>query len=139
MNGLARFGALIVGLCLCISGCGGPEVGQVKGKVTFRGQPVQEGLITFSNPETGYQAEANIKSDGTYEMETLEGGIVVGDYSVAIAPLTVLDTSDPHTPPMPMPKPAPNIPQQYRDIITSPFKVTVKPGENEPHNFDMVP
>ena len=125
-------------LALLLAGCGGPEVGQVHGTVTFRGQPVKEGIVTFSNAATGYAAEATLGSDGSYKMETTEGGMVVGDYQVAITPPIVIDNSDPRTPPSEVEKKVADIPQPYRLLETSPLKATVKPGENK-LDFDMQP
>ncbi|MEQ1830664.1 MAG: hypothetical protein ABL921_32230, partial [Pirellula sp.] len=43
-----------------IAGCGpsGPAIGEVSGKVTFKGQPVKEGTVTFMNPTEGGAGES---------------------------------------------------------------------------------
>src|SRR5436309_3446668 len=93
--------ALVVG---CDSG---PRTGDVKGRVTFKGAPVREGLITFLNPTEGGGAEARMDDEGNYEIKR----VVVGDYLVTISPLMVLKDTDPgKSPPAPVEKPAPNIP-----------------------------
>src|SRR6478752_4016759 len=56
---------------LLVPGCStGPAKGEVQGKITFKGQPVKEGTVTFLNTKEGGAAEAQIK-DGTY---VIQGG-----------------------------------------------------------------
>jgi hypothetical protein len=124
---------LTASLCGCAKG---PETGKVRGKVTFKGQPVKEGRITFLNPKEGGGAEALIASDGTY---AVSGGVVVGEYLVEVSPLTqIVDTDPGKTPPSPVEKAAPDIPKKYRQQGTTPLKASVKAGPNE-INFDMTP
>ncbi len=116
----------------------GPTKGEVHGKITFKGQPVKEGTITFLNTKDGGAAEASINRDGTY---VIQGGAVTGEYDkVEIKPLMELKDTDPgKTPPAPVEKPAPDIPAKYRmQGPNNPLKATVKPGKNE-INFDMTP
>lgn len=113
----------------------GPTKGEVHGKVTFKGQPVKEGTVTFLNPKEGGAAEGQIK-DGNY---SLVGGALLGDYVVEIKPLMhIVDTDPGKTPPAPVEKPAPDIPAKYRMQGTTSLKATVKGGANE-INFDMTP
>src|SRR5262245_17600745 len=120
-----------------LAGCSsGPAKGEVHGKVTFKGQPVKEGRITFLNFKEGGAAEALIGGDGAY---AVQGGVVVGDYVVEITPLMEIKDTDPgKTPPSPVEKAAPDIPKKYRMQGTSPLKASVKAGKNE-INFDMTP
>ena len=115
----------------------GPARAEVHGKVTFKGQPLKEGTVTFLNTKEGGAAEATINADGTY---AVAGGAVVGEYDrVEIKPLTEMKDTDPgKTPPSRVEKPAPNIPARYRMQGTTPLKATVKPGKNE-INFEMTP
>jgi hypothetical protein len=56
---------------------------------------------------------------------------------VVITPLVqIVDTDPGKSPPAPVEKPAPNIPQKYRQQGTTPLKETVKEGKNE-FNFDL--
>ncbi|MBI3465935.1 MAG: carboxypeptidase regulatory-like domain-containing protein [Planctomycetes bacterium] len=121
-----------------LTGCGEPSqpVGDVYGKVTYRGQPVASGSISFQNAEIGYGADAKLGSGGEYHFETLEGGLPLGNYKVTVMPEMELDASDPKTPPVMKDKPAPNIPKKYRLPRTSDLTAAVKEGENE-LNFDM--
>jgi hypothetical protein len=128
---------LVIG-ALALPGCSsGPVKGEVFGKVTFKGQPVKEGTVTFLNTKDGGAAEAAINADGTY---LVQGGAVVGEYDkVEIKPLMEMKDTDPgKTPPSKVEKPAPNIPAKYRMQGTTPFKATVKSGKNE-FNFEMTP
>jgi len=124
-------------LLLLTAGCfRGPAMGQVRGKVTFKGKPVREATITFLNPTTGYATEAELQQDGSYVVKTKENGLVVGEYIVTVNPLIYLDSSDPKTPPSPTEKPAPDIPEQYRNQGRTSLRATVKGGPNE-FNFEL--
>jgi hypothetical protein len=113
-----------------------PTTGKVHGKVTFKGQPVKEGRVTFLNDKHGGAAEAMIAGDGTYAVPT---GVVVGDYLVEITPLVEMKDTDPgKSPPAPVEKAAPDIPKKYRMQGTTPLRATVKSGPND-INFDMSP
>jgi hypothetical protein len=120
-----------------LAGCSsGPETGTIKGKVTFKGAPVKEGSVVFSNPKEGGTAEGKIDKDGNY---AVTGKVVVGEYQVTISPpMEIKDTDPGKSPPVPVEKNMPNIPMKYRQPGTTPFKETVKKGENT-FNFDMVP
>ena len=54
-------------------GCGGksqfPETLPVSGKVTYKGQPVTKGTVTFQS-DTGQPATGEIQPDGTYRLST---------------------------------------------------------------------
>lgn len=111
-------------------------MGQVQGKVTFKGKPVTEGTVTFLNPTEGGTAEGILKADGTF---VVEGGVVVGEYLVVITPpMHMVDTDPGKSPPAPVEKAAPNIPTKYRMQGTSPLRAPVKQGKNE-FTFDMLP
>jgi hypothetical protein len=122
---------------LVIAGCNqGPPTGKVRGKVTFKGKPVAEGLVTFINPKEGGAAEAYLNKDGTY---AVQNPVALGEYQVLITPLVqIVDTDPGKSPPSPVEKPAPDIPRKYRMPGDSPLRATVKLGENE-LNFDMTP
>lgn len=123
-----------MGLLACCSGCGeaAPPEGQVFGKVTFRGQPVTEGTISFQSP-SGYGGEDELDPDGSYR---LPSGVAVGEYQVAVVPPQVMDSSDPHTPPVRVFKKMDNIPKKYHLIATSQLTASVKEGDNS-LDFDL--
>lgn len=124
-------------LAAVLAGCSsGPATGEVRGKVTFKGQPVTEGTITFLNPKEGGAGEGTLGSDGSY---AIQGKLVVGEYLIVVnPPIHIVDTDPGKSPPAPVEKPAPNIPQKYRVQGTTPLKETVQKGKNE-FNFDLKP
>jgi hypothetical protein len=114
----------------------GTVTGEVHGKVTFKGQPVKHGTITFYHSATGQPAEAKLEEDGSYVIKT---PLEVGEYLVWITPPMHLVDSEPgKTPAALEAKDVPDIPYRYRDKETSPLKTTISEGKNEA-NFDMVP
>src|SRR5262245_14183171 len=129
---LVLFAFLAAGL----AACGGPARGKVRGKVTFQGQPVTEGTVTFIEPETGHVAEAKLDNQGAY---TVKGGLVVGKYTVMVNPPIVIEPSTSKTPPSPVEKEVKNIPARYRNQGNTPLKgVKVEKGENK-HDFELKP
>jgi hypothetical protein len=80
---------ILLGVCW---GCG-PSAGviapllSVKGKVTYKGQPLTQGIIRF-DPKNGYgrMATGKLQSDGSFVLSTLkEGdGVVAGAHKVFI-------------------------------------------------------
>lgn len=131
-----KFIAVVGVLCLPLACSHGPPTGEVRGKVSFKGQPVKEGLVTFLNTKEGGAAEAQIGASGEYKVAT---GVALGDYVVEIKPLVhIVDTDPGKSPPAPVEKPAPDIPTKYRQQGKTPLRATVKAGKNE-INFDMTP
>jgi hypothetical protein len=58
----------------------------VKGKITYKGQPLTGGSITFESEENGRQSHGSIQPDGTFVMTTFkEGdGAMTGSHRVAV-------------------------------------------------------
>jgi hypothetical protein len=128
--------ALVVAVFLSLVGCGKKTPsGEVSGHVTFKGQPVSEGRVTFESQQSGIADEALLNNDGAY---AIKKPLPVGDYQVYVIPLIVREKADPKGPVVGVEKPALNIPDKYRRISTTDLKATVKEGKNE-HNFDMKP
>jgi hypothetical protein len=64
---------------------------------------------------------------------------VLGNYIVVInPPVIIVDTDPGKSPPAPVEKDMPEIPQMYRMQGTTTLKAEVKPGQNE-FNFEMQP
>ena len=64
------------------AGCGGPATVAVRGQVTFEGQPVEQGDISFiPDPGTDGVSEGAQIRNGQYQ---LSKGLIVGNYSVEI-------------------------------------------------------
>jgi hypothetical protein len=128
--------ALALAVSLCLPGCGGGSgktVGHVAGKVTFKGNPVREGRVSFQSP-SGEGDEALLKEDGTFTINALP----VGEYKITVTPLIVRQQVDGKGPEVGVERPAPDIPEKYRTVGTTALKATVKEGTNE-FPFDLNP
>jgi hypothetical protein len=123
-----------VTLLTLIMGCQPPDRPvEVKGKVTFKGEPVAEGMVQFFDDKTGRGGEATIGADGTYQTT-----LPPGSYAVLIIPPMITRPSKSDTPPDMMPKKMPNIPVKYHSSQTSGFKAEVS-ADKTTHDFDMKP
>jgi hypothetical protein len=83
-------------MAVALAGCGpgnGLTLGRVQGKVTFKGEPVRYGTVSFVPDTTkgsdGPMAMGNIKDDGTYVLSTSDpgDGAVVGHHKVSVVGL----------------------------------------------------
>jgi hypothetical protein len=91
--------ALVAITALVVSGCGGPQMAPVKGRVTFNGQPVKEAQITFSplgaegQKETGKPGTGFTDDEGNFVVSTFKNydGALQGSHNV----LVVLDDTNP--------------------------------------------
>jgi hypothetical protein len=98
---MRRFvGGAVVGLSL-MAGCGpdnGLTMGRVEGKVTYRGEPIEDGQILFvpddAKGTSGVPALAKIESDGTFRLSTQDpgDGAIVGHHRVGIRGIEASDT-----------------------------------------------
>jgi hypothetical protein len=76
-------------LILLALGCGSgsefPETTPVSGKISFKGEPVTKGTITFQ-PDQGQAATGMIQPDGTYTLSTFaeKDGAIPGHHKVMI-------------------------------------------------------
>jgi hypothetical protein len=132
----AQHCAVVLLTAVILACSSGPPAGKVRGKVTFKGQPVKEGTVTLLNPTEGGAYEASINSDGTY---AIPGDVATGEYVVEIKPLMEMRDTDPgKSPPAPVEKNAPDIPKKYRMQGSTPLKATVKTGDND-IPFEMTP
>ena len=71
---LVALAALLVGPCW---GCGSSSgtlapLITVKGKVTYKGQPVTKGVVEFEPEGYGRPAKGQLQSDGTFELTTFK-------------------------------------------------------------------
>ena len=74
---LVALAVLVVGPCWgCGSASGTPvTLIPVKGKVTYKGQPLTKGLIEFEPNGYGRLASGQLQSDGTFVLTTLKPGM----------------------------------------------------------------
>jgi hypothetical protein len=104
-------------------GCGpneGPYVTPtvpVKGKVTYKGQPLTSGSVTFESEENGRESHGSIQSDGTFVMTTTrEGdGAMPGNHRVAVIGKQGNQV----------------VPVKYRNTSSSKVQVEVSEGKTE--------
>ena len=84
----------LVSLALAsVAGCGGDSASSgvttapVKGKVTYKGQPLTVGTISFEPENSGREATGEIKSDGSFVLTTYkkEDGAVLGMNRVQVS------------------------------------------------------
>jgi len=126
-------------LTVAIAGCGDPRgpTGTVSGQVTFEGQPVTEGMVSYVSDE-GHGASGQLDSAGNYTLVTVDGpGVPVGNYKVAIRPPLAEEPDElPIDYVPPDEEEYPNIPSKYRSPSTSGFTAAVKEGDNS-FDFDM--
>jgi hypothetical protein len=107
---LPRRGVVLL-VFLCLAGCGsGDKLARykVEGQVAFRSQPVEEGTITFENPETGQVDSTELGPGGAYSVE-----LPAGQYKVSVAPPLVETKGTGDSPPDLVPKNVANIPKKY--------------------------
>jgi hypothetical protein len=129
--------SLTIGL---IVGCGEsiefPETFPVSGKVTYKGEPVPKGTITFQ-PDEGQAAVGEIQSDGTYKLSTFgEGdGALPGHHRVFVIANTADPTKIPGSSPGWKP-PKDLVPKKYNKLETSGLQANVEKGPTEV-DFDL--
>jgi hypothetical protein len=126
----------VAGLVLISAGCGSKGAGKaaVKGRVTYREEPLEGGAIVFVPDEdrgnNGSLVKGTILLDGTF---TLQSETAPGWYRVAIAPLPSASISLTPTPSRPYPGP----PARYRNPALSGLAGEVKPGADNNFMFQL--
>lgn len=131
-------------LCLLLltqAGCSGGsdqlETAEVHGKVTYKGEPLEMGTVTFIPVGPGKSATGEIQEDGTYTLTTYSkgDGATIGKHGVMV--ISERDTSN-----LPAESAEANvdlslIPEKYSmSPKTSGLTAEVKEGGNE-INFDL--
>jgi hypothetical protein len=122
-----RFGfAAAVALLVASSGCGTPApagapTAPVRGKVTYKGQPVTKGRIIFEPDGKGGQATGEIHPDGTFVMTTYQkdDGAVLGNHRVSILGA------------------GRTVPNRYGSPNTSKLEVEVAEEKTDPYTFEL--
>ncbi len=142
-RGGRRFGpwtaAVVVSLAASLSGCGQKgdfPTAPVRGKVTYKGQPVPRGTITFQ-PDAGPPATGEIQADGSYRLGTFGAGdgAILGHHRVMI----IANTADPTKIPGSSPgyvAPKDLVPKSYGQIDTSGLAVEVTKDKTT-YDFDL--
>jgi hypothetical protein len=114
---------LVVCFCCC-AGCGSPALptGSVSGKVTYNGQPLTAGVVTFINEKAGIGASSEIDASGSYRVASIR----TGEYNGAIH----RQPPKPESPKQDAEARKLNIPDKYQAPQTSGLTATVKEGKN---------
>jgi hypothetical protein len=107
-----------------LTGCGEP-VGKVSGMVTYKGEPVTTGSISFNMKGKGIAQDAKLDSKGKF---TMSAPMPVGTYHVCYIPPTP-EPQDPRKGPTPVI--ATVVPDKYHDLQTSDLSFVMKTGMNE--------
>ena len=135
---LLRWGKLVVGAAMCLAagilltGCGGTPEGQklvrVTGKVTYKGQPLAKGRVTFMPLAPGNSSSGAVVN-GIYKLSTYkpDDGAPPGSYKVAV-------TSWTKEPDM-QSEGEPAIPKRYFSTDTS--QLTAEVGKQPAIDFEL--
>lgn len=125
--------SVIVG---CESKSGQPATLPVQGKVTYKGQPVPKGTVTFQSDD-GHTATGTIQSDGSYRLSTFgeNDGAIPGHHRVMIiandADPTLMPGSSPgYKPPKDL------VPAKFNKLETSGLEAVVS-KEKPSIDFDL--
>lgn len=109
-------GILAVAVAVALAGCGpghGLTLGRVKGKVTYKGEALKYGTVSFvpdSNKGTdGPIAMGNITEDGTFVLSTSDAGdgAVVGHHKISVVGLDPSPVAKANEKPAPDPEESP--------------------------------
>ena len=128
-------------IAVAVVGCGERvhELTPVRGKVTYKGEPLKFGCVTLQ-PDRGQWSRGVIQADGSFEMETPGEGVgaAVGMNRVRI---TCFEAQDPSSKlregmaGISLGKSL--IPQKYSHFETSDLTVEVQRGMDAPVVFDL--
>lgn len=126
-------GAVFLALMLLTAGCGssGPEMARVSGTVTYQGQPLETGTISFISTDPARpNANGTLGPGGTYELQTREpsDGAELGEYQIAISDIDP-DAMNSALPGEPLELTS-KIPEKYQNPATSGLTRTVERGSN---------
>lgn len=139
-------GLILIALSVALPlGCGGdpnkPKLGRVSGTVTYNGEPVPKGIVTFvpTDSATGQSATGEIGPDGSYELTTFTqgDGAVLGNHLVLVQSMEMDPSIEGGSMPIPdaqgnLPIDPPKylVPAKYSSTSTTDLNVTVESGRN---------
>ena len=113
-----------------LQGCGPQAEGMsVRGKVTYAGEAVTDGTLTFF-PTSGRPISVVISGDGEYSVD-----LPRDSYRVTVAVGGKLPSGWQEG--QPVPKPAIVLPKQYSSRKNTPLKLAVSDELNEPVDFSL--
>jgi hypothetical protein len=105
------------------SGCGGPELLSVSGRVVFTdGEPVKTGRIEYNAVEGPWRAVGEIDASGRFALATSDGtnALPAGEYQVVVVQVVIAEdlSAAQHDHGRP-------VPRKYADYRTSGLNATV--------------
>lgn len=117
----------------------GPKVVRVNGRVLYKGQPLAEAIVTFSNAEANIAAYGQSGADGRFKLTTFErgDGAVPGKHQVSVRKVRIIDPNPPGFNPFTDGEAKPVkevwlIPKHYASLRTSKLTADVaEEGEND--------
>jgi hypothetical protein len=120
-------------------GCSNPNdqnTAIVRGKITYNGNPVTKGNVTFYPDVMGPAAMGMINPDGTYSLSTYAtgDGAVVGTHKVAVVSKEEQTNFEANAPPTDGKW---LVPAKYFLEATSGLTAEVKAGQENEINFDL--
>ena len=127
-----RYPLATVGLSLLIAsmltGCGSQPQGpkdraSVSGVITFDGQPLPGGVLSFYSTERPVATAVLIKTGGVYSTDR----VPLGENVVTVETASLQVGGGAYVP----------IPAKYSDTAKSGLVIDVKPGDNEDVNFTL--
>jgi hypothetical protein len=100
----------------------------VNGSITYKGQPLQSGIVQFVGSDGGAYSAASIQPGGNFIMTD----VVPGDVKVAVQAAPGGSGSSSGGSDQPAQKGAPvNLPDKFRNAETSELKYTITPDTTE--------
>lgn len=118
---------------LVFAGCGSGGLPQadVSGKVTFRGNPIPNVLVSFT-PERGPGASGKTDAEGNYSLSTSKpgDGAVIGQHTVTVSQPQQGMILEKGKPPRMAPPPKMVIPPKFASTESSGLTASVKAGDN---------
>jgi hypothetical protein len=121
-----RFSGRLLGLVtlalLAVVGCGKSQNVTVSGTISYKGQPLQSGILKFVGPQGTYSA-ATIHADGKFTITD----VVPGEVKVGV--VDALGGSKQGGPERKTPHVS--LPEKYRDPSTSGLQYTITPQTTE--------
>lgn len=122
---------------LAALGCGGSNMGQVRGTVTYKGKPVTPGIVQFY-PDSGPMAFGGLNANGQFTLTTKTpgDGALAGRHRVCFLPfIPGAGDTGPGKPQFDdNPK---NLPQKYRSRESTPLTVDVIAGSTIEVTFKL--
>lgn len=146
-SGNWKYGVICFSWIWVTSGCSGAggtsfdNLVPVSGTVTFNGEPLEQGFVSFAPVDPQGQSATGKIADGKFTMQTTVSapGVVAGKYKVMIESTDTPDAPTAAAKPQELyPKPINLIPEKYRHPETSGLEIEVASGMSPP-NWNLEP